>query len=123
LDDRHFQNPILILSDIANAQTIVKTEVYIINTDVNTPNTSQDTNLGSPKEGGGVDNIAFLVGSGNGPNANAVNMSAIFWVETIQPPGGPEFVQLQYIQRVLLNFKGLSWPHISCATMVVTSES
>ena len=118
LDDAHFENPILILSDIANAQNIIKTEIFIINTDVTVPNTSQDANTGSPNEGGGTDNIAFLA-----PNANAVRMSAIFWVETIKPSNGQEFLQLQYIQRVLLNFNGLSWPHVSCATMVVTSAS
>jgi hypothetical protein len=109
-------NPIKILSDIAESQNIVKTEVFVINTDVTVTSTSQDLNLGSPTTGGGSDDIAFL-----GPNAAAVRMSAIFWVETVQPPTGLEFLQLQYIQRVLLNFNGLSWPHISCATMVATS--
>ena len=31
---------------------------------------------------------------------------------------GNEFDQLQYTQRVLLNFNGLSWPHVTVATMV-----
>jgi hypothetical protein len=26
-------------------------------------------------------------------------------------------LQLQYTQRVLLNFNGLSWPHVSVATL------
>jgi len=30
---------------------------------------------------------------------------------------GKEFDQLQYTQRVLLNFNGLSWPHITVATL------
>ena len=49
-------------------------------------------------------------------------MSAIFWVEEIRGSGGETVLQLQYIQRVLLNFNGLSWPHVSLATMVVVSE-
>ena len=44
-------------------------------------------------------------------------MTAIFWVETVTNPDGSTFEQLQYTQRVLLNFNGLSWPHISVATL------
>jgi len=45
-------------------------------------------------------------------------MSAIFWIETVTPPDGEhEFLQLQYTQTVLLNFNGLSWPHVSVATL------
>lgn len=28
------------------------------------------------------------------------------------------FTQIQYVQTVLLNFAGLTWPHVSCATLV-----
>jgi hypothetical protein len=28
------------------------------------------------------------------------------------------YTQLQYTQRVILNFNGLSWPHVSVATLV-----
>ena len=31
--------------------------------------------------------------------------------------GTPNFLQLQYSQLVLLNFNGLSWPHITVATL------
>jgi hypothetical protein len=124
LTDAHFQNPTLILSDVVTGQQVLSTKVFIITTDVATPSTPQAPNLGSPKEGGGTDNIGFLVGSpAAGPNANAVRMTATFWVEKIKGTDGKVFEQLQYIQRVLLNFSGLSWPHISVATMVVTSES
>jgi hypothetical protein len=122
--DAHFQNPTLILSDIADSQQILKTKVFVVTTDVATPGTAQAPFLGSPKEGGGTDNIAFLVGSvGGKPNARASRMTAIFWVETIKGADGKVFEQLQYIQRVLLDFNGLSWPHVSLATMVTTSES
>jgi hypothetical protein len=50
-------------------------------------------------------------------------MTATFWIEEVEAADGKRFLQLQYIQRVLLNFNGLSWPHISLATMVVTAES
>lgn len=113
---------------------------------------------------GGVANIGFLRGDGivvNGvntfanPNADAVQMDAQFWIETVeatvhvpamragqqparlvpdkgplvivQPPASGEtkahdtkviFTQIQYSQLVLLNFAGLSWPHVSVATLV-----
>jgi hypothetical protein len=122
----------------------------------------------SPLFGGGTANIAFLLGDpaalGNpvppGQNAQDLQMSATFWIETVehsievpvfmpgQPaltlkpegphPAGlaPTFVvrppvpitvprqirvtskQIQYSQEVLLNFNGLSWPHVSVATLV-----
>jgi hypothetical protein len=31
--------------------------------------------------------------------------------------GDRQFLQLQYTQTVLLNFLGLSWPHVSVATL------
>lgn len=113
---------------------------------------------------GGVANIGFLRGDGvvangvntfNSPNADAVQMEAQFWIETVettvhvpamsagqqpvrlvpdkgplvivQPPASGQtparetkitFTQIQYSQLVLLNFGGLSWPHVSVATLV-----
>ncbi|HET6842275.1 MAG TPA: heme-binding protein [Candidatus Angelobacter sp.] len=112
--------------------------------------------------GGGTDNIAFLQGQAGAtaPNANAVQMTAVFWIETVEevitvPPfklGQPphlisaqasvpgqraaqfsvtppfelnaprkitvHFTQIQYTQTVMLNFKGLTWPHVSVNTLV-----
>lgn len=68
-----------------------------------------------PVEGGGLANTAFLAGAAAGPNANAALVTATFWLETIQ--GTPNVFQLQYSQTVLLNFNGLSWPHVSVATL------
>jgi hypothetical protein len=120
-----------------------------------------------PNFGGGPANIAFLEGipnpppSGQGPNAQTVQMDAIFWIETVSyevnvppmlagappvtlnptsnSPVQPTFVasipyipgkgfaggkvtvvttQIQYTQKVMLNFFGLTWPHVSVATLV-----
>jgi hypothetical protein len=113
--------------------------------------------------GGGTANIAFLLGQADAsaPNANAIQMIAVFWIETVEETieillpyhvGGPPlllratpsipgqrvaqfsveapfdletgrkiklpFTQIQYTQTVLLNFKGLSWPHVSVNTLV-----
>lgn len=126
-----------------------------------------DTNPKSPLFGGGTDNIAFLWGDAaavhsanpSGQNAQAADMTATFWIETVQrtltvdglkagqlttlrPPATgkrqpvPSFrvrapraitsptdikvsyTQIQYTQRVILNFADLSWPHVSVATLV-----
>jgi hypothetical protein len=65
--------------------------------------------------GGGTSNTAFLHGSADGPNADAANVRATFWLETLQGDTGPS--QLQYSQIVMLNFNGLSWPHVTVATL------
>ena len=62
---------------------------------------------------GGILNIPFVT-----RNANAVQMDAIFWVETVEHAGGGHFMQLQYVQRVILDFIGIHWPHFSVATLV-----
>ena len=118
--------------------------------------------------GGGTDNIAFLLGQPAlpppAPNAQATQMTAVFWIETVQeildvPPfrvGDPPFLlrakpsvqgqrvprflvkppfdvnaprkltvtftQIQYTQTVLLNFNGLTWPHVSVNTLVPADD-
>ncbi|HYA52239.1 MAG TPA: heme-binding protein [Streptosporangiaceae bacterium] len=65
--------------------------------------------------GGGTANIAFLTGAKDGPNAVAARVTATFWLETLQ--GDTEPRRLQYSQLVLLNFNGISWPHVTVATL------
>lgn len=126
------------------------------------------TNPTAPQLGGGTANIDFLLGektgSTSGPNAQAVQMDATFWISEVshqitvpvhalgqgplviaapspvagQPAGfeAPSFIvdppvaitapktitvtstQIQYSQRVILNFAPLSWPHVSVATLI-----
>jgi hypothetical protein len=79
-------------------QTITETVVLIV------AGADQDTN-----------NIPFLV-----TNADVGQVSATFWIETVQeqpPHHNRHFLQLQYTQTVLLNFLGLSWPHVTVATL------
>jgi hypothetical protein len=67
----------------------------------------------------GILNIPFVAS-----NANALQMDAIFWIEIVQPTDGEVFLQLQYVQRVILDFPpaptaaNIHWPHISVATLV-----
>jgi hypothetical protein len=117
--------------------------------------------------GGGTDNIAFLLGQPAlpppAPNAQATQMTAVFWIETVEevilvPPlsmgqqfavkakpsiagqrvptfsgivpfdlDAPReltvhFTQIQYTQTVLLNFNGLTWPHVSVNTLVPADD-
>ncbi|MGA3039721.1 MAG: heme-binding protein [Bryobacteraceae bacterium] len=74
-----------------------------------------------PGGGGGIENIPFLQ-----TNANAAVVFATFWIETIAHPLLGEFMQLQYVQTVILNFPivkppappvPFSWPHVSVATL------
>ena len=76
--------------------------------------------------GGGVENIPFLQA-----NADAAIVFATFWIEKIQgPTADTGFMQLQYVQTVLLNFPIIkpapqppvpfSWPHVSVATLQKT---
>jgi hypothetical protein len=123
----------------------------------------------APAFAGGTANIAFLQGvpnpppGGLGSNANAFQMDAVFWIETVVydidvpklPPGAPPVIlqpvqkgtvplvpsfvaaipfvpnkgfaggkvkvattQIQYSQKVMLDFNGLTWPHVSVASLV-----
>jgi hypothetical protein len=147
-------DPTTLLHNHIAAQTITSTSVITIS-----------TAPAAPLFGGGTDNIAFLLGDKKAttPNAQAIRMEAVFWIETVeftvevpvftpgQPPltitaeggaaGGPvpEFLvnppvaitapvtikaaahQIQYAQQVFLNFNGLTWPHVSVATLVPAS--
>ena len=68
-------DPNSLLRDHITAQNIVLTTTFTV-----------DTKPAAPIFGGGTDNIAFLKGDAAGvaPNADAVEMTATFWVETVQ---------------------------------------
>ena len=114
LTPQQLTNPNLFLSQAIAGQTILSTTVLAISSDSSAPNSVPDA-------GGGTGNIAFLTGKGTppagGPNANTLRVTATFWIERVRDKDGREFDQLQYTQRVLLNFNGLSWPHITVATL------
>ncbi len=61
---------------------------------------------------GSLINIPFVTA-----NANATQMDAIFWIEQVKLPSGRIFMQLQYVQRVILRFININWPHVSVATL------
>jgi hypothetical protein len=143
-------DPNTVLREAIAGQTITNTIVFTVST-IPPP----------PEFGGGTDDIAFLLGdpTSTNPNANAVKMTATFWIETVEhkivvpvfklgdaplkiPASGPSgrfapvfhvepprdiptpititvtSTQIQYSQVVFLNFAGLTWPHVSVATLV-----
>ena len=148
-------DPNTVLRTANHGKTITKTTSFTVSTSAT-----------APEVGGGTANIAFLQGNPQATNANAdaVQMSATFWIEEVQHkivipehklgdppvkitapvphPGAhvPTFVvippheiatpktltvtstQIQYSQLVFLNFADLTWPHVSCATLIPEKE-
>ena len=144
-------DPNTVLRNDNVGKTILNTTVFTVS-----------TLPASPELGGGTANIAFLLGDAQAtnPNANAAQMSATFWINTVQyklvvpdfKVGSPALkiqapaphpgakvetflvtpphdittpttitvtsTQIQYSQLVFLNFSGLTWPHVSVATLV-----
>ncbi len=111
-------DPNSVLRNALVGQHITKTVTLTISTRATAPTPSGSSPKPIPSlVGGGTDNIAFLQGGPTPPNANAVEMDAIFWIETGTDAQGKPLTQLQYTQTVFLVFNGLTWPHVSVATL------
>jgi hypothetical protein len=100
-------NPNSLLQAAIAHQAITETVVLNVSTTGKVPGAS-----------GGAKNIPF-----SGPHTEVGQVSATFWIEKVQHPKGRNcsFLQLQYTQTVLLNFKSLSWPHVTVATLIKVS--
>jgi hypothetical protein len=99
------QDPTLVLKAQIADQKIMNTVVIAISTAI--PDPSNPKNIFNH-----LVNIPFV-----NKNAKATQLDAIFWIEIVEQPNGSTFVQLQYVQRVILDFIGIHWPHISVATL------
>jgi hypothetical protein len=97
-------NPNSVLSTAAAGIRVISAIALQVSTDPSTP-----------VLGGGVANTAFLQGGSDGPNAVASLLTATFWLQTTEGSQRPDL--LQYSQTVVLNFNGISWPHVSVATL------
>ncbi|MBO9635377.1 MAG: hypothetical protein J7578_19880 [Chitinophagaceae bacterium] len=113
------KNPNIILENAISGQKILETVVILL--DANPMDGV--SNVPPFVQVGGITNIPFI-----NVNANAVTLSAIFWIETVQNPDNSTFLQLQYSQTVILDFPvfgpppdnqlvNLKWPHVSVATL------
>ena len=60
-----------------------------------------------------VGNIPFIT-----ENADAVSVDSVFAIERVQSQLDVEFLQLQYVQTALLNFRGMSFPHVTVGTLI-----
>jgi hypothetical protein len=90
----------------ARGQTIEHTRVLIASTK---PPDARS------KPAGVIGNIPSDIGT--------TSLDTIFWIERVRGPelaetvGPPTFLQLQYVQNVMLDFDNILWPHISVATL------
>jgi hypothetical protein len=107
ITQKMLDNPNSVLSAAIAGQHITSTTTLHVSTN------------DAPVPGGGTQNTAFLKGGTRGANARAARATATFWIETLEGQTIP--TQLQYSQIVLLNFAGLSWPHVTVGT--VTRQS
>ena len=111
------QNPNTILANAIKGQNITQTIVFKVSTGPQQGTTA----IG----GGGIANIDFLGGDdkSDGPNADVPLMTATYWIETVVDPVTKKpFTQIQYSQTVILDFAGLSWPHVSVSTLVPDTD-
>lgn len=67
----------------------------------------------STAQAGGIANIPFI-----SSNANALDMESAFAIQTIVDSTGNEFLQMQYSQLAMLNFRGMSFPHVTVGTLI-----
>ncbi len=111
LTQAQLDNPNLFLEQANVGKNITKSTVLIFSTDV------ADNPPAAPSLGGGAANIAFLEGPTGDPNSDVPLARSIFWVNEGTAENGAPLLELQYSQTVLLDFAGLSWPHITVATL------
>lgn len=113
-----FASPGVTQEMVRNPNGVLKTGVR--GQDITNTTVLQVSTKNTPVPGGGTANTAFLQAASDPPggNADAVEVQAIFWIETVTGAGrSPDFLQLQYTQVVQLNFNGLQWPHVTVATL------
>ena len=70
------------------------------------------TTTASQDEICGISNIPFL-----DKNAQVTSLQTTFYVEHIEDGLGNSWMQLQYLQKIMLNFLNINWPHLSVATL------
>jgi hypothetical protein len=111
-------SPAITQDMVENPNTVL--QAALAGRTVRTTTTLAVTSTPTPVPGGGTANTAFLAdGNANqGGNANASSVAATFWIELIESQSGPDVVQLQYSQTVMLDFNNLRWPHVTVATLV-----
>lgn len=100
------RDPSLILRRRIEAQKIIDTVTFEVSAQLEVTE--------SPEVSCGISNIPFL-----DKNSQVTKFRSAFYVEHVEDGqgGSGSFMQLQYIQILLLNFDNISWPHVSVATL------
>ena len=75
--------------------------------------TEVDLLITATAQNGGIANIPFI-----SANADALQMNSVFGIQTIVDSTGNEFLQMQYSQVAMLNFRGMSFPHVTVGTLI-----
>jgi hypothetical protein len=73
-----------------------------------------------PRPAGRSADTAFLAAGSDARSGqgNAVAVDVTFWIQNVAGTDGrPDTLQLQYSQRVQLDFNGHRWPHVRVATL------
>lgn len=101
------RDPTEILRTAIKGQTITETDAIRIS-----------TRPTAQCQAEGIVNIPFVTG-----NANPIQVDAVIWLETVKDSrSGETFPQLQYVQRVILDFDDIHWPHVSVATLTLSKK-
>lgn len=90
-------DPATMLRDALQGQTLTHITRLIVNTE----------------NAGGVSNIPFIT-----RNADTQVLESVFAIERVLVGDGSEVMQLQYAQTALLDFRGVSWPHVTVGTLI-----
>jgi len=115
------------------ALNIATRDTVVFRRDPDSPPAGPTASIRVTGAAGGTENIRFLDGGDQGPNARAGLVYSTFWLEKVMPESGGHFMQLQYAQMAVLEFGvyallhppngppgklvKLGWPHISVATL------
>jgi hypothetical protein len=109
------------LRKVIDGQKFIKTVTLKVSAqNPDKPRRESQPEIDEFKKHGRIANIPFLAAK----NADVTEFESTFWIETVQSVDkkgasvGPKFLQLQYSQRVILDFLGIDWPHISVATLI-----
>ena len=60
-----------------------------------------------------IGNIPFI-----SENANTVSLDSVFSIERVAGPDDTEYMQLQYSQTAQIEFRGMSFPHVTVGTLI-----
>ncbi len=97
----------------AITQEIVDDPAVVLRQALEGQNIKKITRLITTTDAAGVSNIPFITS-----NADTPFLESVFAIEVVENPTGEMVLQLQYAQTALLNFRGMSFPHVTVGTLV-----